>query len=224
MEFELSLSFFILIAIFVVSEIAICIVCSCFYGKNKHRGREALVMWLYSSLLLVSLAGIMLVIIWFFDLDSFAVQTKRIASIYATSTDGQNIHLVCGEDGVQGIKILGMDTEAGTATCEYKKDGTSKVLNLGCPKDRPIIVSAERWGHKDGIWRLRVKTDTFVSFVCDEGTSPHFDVWAIEKNLDEPGLSKSTNYTFTLESGYTVNWDDPEAPVIPLAKQAGARH
>lgn len=217
MEYKISTSYLMLLSligaviiVFVVSGAAYYFLCRWQKCPNKAKPVIGFAGVCCCSLFILFIT---LVAIGFFYPDDFATRTTRIASIYATSTDGQNIHLVCGEDGVQDIKILGTDTEAGAATCEYKKDGTSEVLNLELPKGCPMIVSAERWGHKDRVWGLRVETDTFVSFVRDAGTTPHFDVWSIEKNLDEPGLSKSTNYTFTLESGYTVNWDDPEAPV-----------
>lgn len=216
MEYKLSDSYLMLLSligaaiiVFVVSGAAYYFLCR--WQKCPNKAKPVVVMTCACCCSCLIL-GIALVAIRFFWPDDFAAQTKRIASIYATSTDGQNIHLVCGEDGVQDIKILGMDTEAGTARCEYKENGLCQTMDISISSEDYMIVSSERWGHKDGVWGLRGEADMFVSLASNEGSDPLLNVWVIEKGLDTPELTKTTNYTFALDSGYTVNWDDPEAP------------
>lgn len=212
MPFEISwiafLGYFAALAITLVMFLSPIILCAI-----RERSRSMLIVGFIVGLAIMAITVIAALSDPDGTLDSLALQTNRITSIAVSSSNGEiESSLVCGEDGVQSIKVL-EDLRAETIECSYNKDGVRQILDLALTPNHPVTIVEERWGHKNRVWGLRVETDTFVSFVRDEGTTPHFDVWSIEKNLDEPGLSKSTNYTFTLESGYTVNWDDPEAPV-----------
>lgn len=166
MPFEISwiafLGYFAALAITLVMFLSPIILCAV-----RERSRSMLIVGFIVGLAIMAITVIAALSDPDGTLDSLALQTNRITSIAVSSSNGEiESSLVCGEDGVQSIKVL-EDLRAETIECSYNKDGVRQILDLALTPNHPVTIVEERWGHKNRVWGLQSRVSKNI-FVQDE--------------------------------------------------------